>query len=1262
MDSDDYNPDTGPTRPVPGGSDIPTRPGDRLRKILSSSEDETNILPKKKEDESKKLSQETEAGKAGGGTGPGPAGPETTEPASSEPEQGSSTETPAAEAAVATAPAGDASQDMALESTQPEPDEIPANAVPEEPAESEGMHFEVLSSQDNASAAGQPENSVDSAEDKSAKELIEDPNADRHPTGSPDQTGGWYAEPEGKQAEPASPEPAAQAPASEQPTIASSPAPDFSVAPTIPQPPVPTQPSKSLEDTAPNLIRPTSPDQLPKRVDQVDLNATRVTRAAYGQTPPTPPTGPTRQGSSSLPGANAQPQPPLRRRPVSGSSAIPSYSTIQKPKVPVSRPVSKPRKKGLGCFWKGVIGVLFVGVLAVVAVLAFLVYQYFTIASGLPNVADLKNRASQFETTRLVDRNGNTLYEIMDPNAGLRTSVTLDKISPYLIAATLATEDKDFYNHPGFDIVALFRALWQNYSAGETVSGASTITQQLAKMLLLSPTEAKEQTVQRKAREIILAAELTRQYSKDEILEIYLNEINYSNFSYGIEAAAETYFNTTASKLTLGQSAFLAGIPQAPSVYDIFTNRSQTLDRFHTVIMLMYNLSQESNCIYVSTNIQRVCVDAVAVSQALDEIEKNTTFALSPSTIKSPHWVTYIRSLLEAQYDPQTLYRSGFTVYTTLDPTLQDMAEKMVSDQVKALADHKVSDGALVAIRPDTGEILAMVGSADFYNNQISGQVNMAISPRQPGSSIKPLTYVAAFEKGWTPSTVIWDVPSEFPPSGDPNDTRDPYKPVNYDGKFHGPVTVRTALANSYNIPAVKALQFVGVYDNPNTPGQDGLISMAKKLGITTLTRSDYGLALTLGGGEVTLLDMTSAFSTFANLGRRMPPYAISKIVDHSGNTIFEYKPPAGDQAIRPEHAFLISSILSDNAARTPAFGPNSVLNLPFPAAVKTGTTNDFRDNWTMGYTPDLAVGVWVGNADYSPMVNTTGVTGAAPIWSAFMKVADPLLTNNNPNAFTRPSGIVERAVCTISGTEPSQWCPSQRGEFFAADQLPLPKEQDFWQKVKIDTWTGLRASAACSDFTQDKFALNVTDPSAVKWIKGNDAGKKWAKDMGFSDPIFFTPTGDCKQDNSRPSIIFSAFRDGDTITSAPLDIYAVVDATSGFKEFKLEYGIGDKPVEWKQLGDTFKQPVKQPDKIYSWDMKNLPAGKFTLRIHLTSDHDTFAEKQIVLNNQAPSATPTVTSTPTSSPTPTITPTITPMPSITPTITPTQTLPPPPPP
>ncbi|MCF6278605.1 MAG: transglycosylase domain-containing protein, partial [Anaerolineales bacterium] len=682
-------------------------------------------------------------------------------------------------------------------------------------------------------------------------------------------------------------------------------------------------------------------EPLPRRVSEIDLGATRVTPAAF--TPP------------------SQPQP------------------AQNGSVPPQR---KKSSRGWGCFLRGLIVAVFGLILLGLAGLTFALVQYNAIAQTLPDVADLRQNASQFETTRILDREGNLLYEILDPNAGRRTFIPLSDISPELVAATIATEDKEFYNHPGFDAVALMRALWQNYTSGEIVSGASTITQQLARMLLFSPEERYEQSYKRKAREIILAAEITRRYSKDEILELYLNEVNYGSLAYGIEAAAETYFNTTADQLDMAQSTFLAGLPQSPSTHDIHTNREETLARHRDVIVLTYQLSQEQNCIYVSNSPEKVCLGAMDAAAAADEI---AAYKFQPPNvnIRYPHWVNYVRSILEEKYDAQTIYRSGFTVYTTLDPRLQNIAQEDVSQQVAALSDRNVQNGALVAINPQTGEILAMVGSPDFYNGDISGQVNMATSPtRQPGSSIKPITYLAAFEKGWTPATLIWDVPSEFPPSGDPNDPREPYKPVNYDGKFHGAVTVRVALSNSFNIPAVKALDFVGIYDDPDTEEKEGMVAMAERLGITTLTRDDYGLALTLGGGDVSLLEMTGAFAVMANGGVRIPPVAITKILDHTGELVYEYQAPQGEQALRPEHAYLISSILSDNVARSWMFGPNSLLNLPFPAAAKTGTSNDFRDNWTMGYTPELAVGVWVGNADYSPMKNTTGLSGAAPIWS----------------------------------------------------------------------------------------------------------------------------------------------------------------------------------------------------------------------------------------------------------------------------------------
>ncbi len=999
----------------------------------------------------------------------------------------------------------------------------------------------------------------------------------------------------------------------------------------VPVPPYPNQ--------TPPPAQPDNPiyDSLPQRVDETDLGATRVTPAAY-------------QPVSQQPRQSAQPSQARQSADWRAQLSAQWNALLQD---------LKNRRVNWGCLLRGFIVLLFGIIIIGLIGGSYALYQYNIIASTLPDVEDLQARASQFETTRILDSEGHILYEILDPNAGRRTYIPLEYISPNLLAATIATEDKEFYNHPGFDAVALMRALWQNYTSGEIVSGASTITQQLARMLLLAD-ERYDQTYRRKAREIILAAEITRRYSKDEILELYLNEVNYGSLSYGIEAAAETYFNTTADKLDFAQASFLAGLPQSPSVHDIHTNREETLARHRDVVLLSYYLSQEKNCIEVSNSPEPVCVGALEASQAVEEIE-NYNFTPPNISIRYPHWVNFVRSELEEMYDAQTIYRSGFTVYTTLVPELQDEAQRIVTAQIASLSDRNVQNGALVAIEPSTGKILAMVGSPDFYNGDISGQVNMATSPtRQPGSSIKPLVYLTAFEKGWTPATLIWDVPSQFPPSGDPNDTREPYEPVNYDGKFHGAVTVRVAIANSFNIPAVKALDYVGIYDNPETEEKEGMIALAERLGITTLTRPDYGLALSLGGGDVSLLEMTGAFSVMANEGVRIPPVAITKILDHNGELVYEYTPPQGEQVLRPEHAFLISSILSDNAARTWMFGPNSYLHLPFPAAAKTGTSNDFRDNWTMGYTPALAVGVWVGNADYTPMNHTTGLSGAAPIWSEFMQAAVPQIKSDAPSDFQPPEGIITEVICSISGTIPSNSCKSgKQSEFFAEDQPPLPAGMDLWRKVKLDTWTGLEASPTCDEFTKDDGVMRVDDAWARKWL-GTKDGKNWLESHDLSKNVRFAPERECRENDSHPDLRFTKLNDGQIISDNSLSIEGIVTASSNFGNWTLEYGQGDNPQSWEMLVDKSNAQHKKSEELYLWDLEEVPNGVVTLRLTLKADKgDGYAERlvRVILNVPTPTPTPTLTPTPTFIPTTTLTPTptFTLIPTDTPTLTPSPT-------
>ncbi len=988
------------------------------------------------------------------------------------------------------------------------------------------------------------------------------------------------------------------------------------------------------DEAAPQLYRPALDKDnmpLPRRVDETDMDGTRVTRAAY--------------------------EPASRQRPAQAVASQP-VSQPRQPVPPQSGYLSGfgniNWRGSMGCFLRGLILSVFLFVIVGLCAGSYFVYQYYRIASTLPDVSDLKNRASQFETTRILDRNGQVLYEILDPNQGRRTYIPLVDISPSLVAATIATEDKGFYSHPGFDLGAMIRALWQNYQSGGTVSGASTITQQLTRALVLSPEERAERTYTRKAREIILAAEITRRYSKDEILELYLNEIYYGNLAYGVEAAAETYFGKSAKDLTMGEAAFLAGLPQSPATYDIYTNPEDTLIRQQQVLVLMFQLSSEQNCIKVSNSLTPICVDPVTATQAADEMK---TYPFRPPSFdaKYPHWVNFVRAQLESQYDAQTIYRSGFVVYTTLDPALQDKAQQLVTDQVAAMVDSNAKNGALVAIRPSTGEILAMVGSPDFNNAAIAGQINMATSPtRQPGSSIKPITYVAAFEKGWTPSTLIWDVPTQFPDGANP-----PYEPRNYDGKFHGAMTVRIALSNSFNIPAVKALEFVGIYDDPNTPEKEGVIGMAERLGITSLTRNDYGLSLTLGGGDVSLIDMTSAYSVFANNGQRVPSVSILKITDYAGNLVYEYKPQAGTQVIRAEHAYLISSILSDNNARSLMFGPNSRLNLSFQVAAKTGTTNDIRDNWTMGYTPDLVTGVWIGNADYTPMINSSGLSGAAPIWSEFMEFAVPYLTNGAPTPFTPPAGIVNKVVCRLSGAEPSNMCNDQYTDVFASDQLPLPPGQDLVRRIKIDLWTGLQASDACKGPSHEEEVMNVKDKWARDWLGTND-GRNWLGDHGLPQNPYFAPDRECSASDPQP-IVELKLNDGDYVSSSPLNIKGSAFADSGLKKWRLEYGSGANPNSWTLLNES-NASVKN-DVLFVWDFSSIFDEVVTLRLTLVGEK-TEIEKRVTINlpiHYPPTDQPTPTSPPTetplSPPTDTPVPTDTPAPTNTPFVEiPTETI------
>jgi penicillin-binding protein 1C len=623
-----------------------------------------------------------------------------------------------------------------------------------------------------------------------------------------------------------------------------------------------------------------------------------------------------------------------------------------------------------------------------------------------------------FQTTRIYDRNGTLLAERFDE--GRRTWVPLSRISRNLVDATIATEDATFYVNTGIDPSRIVTALLQNSEQGEIVSGASTITMQLARNLFLGPDQRYDQTVDRKMLEAGLAQELTSLYSKDELLEMYFNLLNYGHLAYGPEAAAQVYFGKPASDLTLAEATLLAGIPQQPANLDPFRNYAAAKARQRTVLDLMVR-------------------HGYLPQDAADKVYR-TPLALNADAdqpaAQAPHFVQYVEDSLDARLGAGTARRAGLLITTTLDLPVQQLAQKVVSEQVKKLQPkYDLSNGALVAMRPGTGEIVAMVGSADFNDPTISGQVNVAVRPRQPGSAIKPVMYGLAFDAALiSPASVLWDVPVTYTVSAGQT-----YTPVNYDGRFHGPVTARTALANSYNVPAVKLLDGLTV---------DRMLQGARTMGLHSLTRDTqwYGLSLTLGGGEVTLLELTAAYAALASGGQSVEPAAILSMTDSLGRQVALGERAAATQVVSPAAAFLVSDILSDNKARTPAFGADSPLRLSRPAAAKTGTTSDWRDNWTIGYTPFLVTGVWAGNSDGHPMQHTSGLTGAAPIWHDFMEgvlaspawlaeLGAPADPADPAQGFTPPQGVEQRAECP-----PSLNC-REGGELFTSEWLEATGE-----------------------------------------------------------------------------------------------------------------------------------------------------------------------------------------------------------------------------
>ncbi|MFK7801283.1 MAG: transglycosylase domain-containing protein [Anaerolineae bacterium] len=1033
----------------------------------------------------------------------------------------------------------------------------------------------------------------------------------------------------------------------------------------------PQTPSSAVPSSSPTRSRP---------VRDIDDDTTQPVKLPTQPVRETPQRGttarsrPQRDSAKNRPQSSYYQKPPQqlpprpRREPARAPttrSAVPQSSQNFRESIPQPRDTRRARG---GCMRRFVIWSVLLTIIGFSLSVIGLSAGYIYVARDLPSPNDLKAKASTFETGYILDRNGNPLYQYTDPNEGNRTFVKLDQIADVLEEATIATEDARFYTNPGFDPIGIMRAILQAYQEGAFVSGASTITQQVARALLLDEEERSQRTFSRKVREIILAAELNRRWSKEDILELYLNEINYGNRAYGIEAAAATYFNKSAADLTLAEAAILAGLPQAPALWDPYTAPDKAIGRMSEVLTLMVNEQ------YVSQADAQAAIDGMAVR----------VYEMTPPrvTIKHPHAVFYVLSQLEESIGAQSIYGAGLRVYTTIDPEMQQIAEQVITDNRGNFNAFGANNASLVAINPQNGQVMAMVGSADFNDEAISGQVNMAVSARQPGSSIKPFVYLAAMQEGWNPATLIWDIPTQFPDTPNP-----PYAPKNYDDQFHGPLLLRQSLGNSYNVTAVKALEYVGTCKFIEfARNRFQLLSLDNAGCIETGRPTNYGLALALGGGEITPMEMVTAYSTLANQGNQIQPYTIQRIENSAGEILFERETAPTVTVISSQNVHLITDILSDNNARQPSFGLNNNLVIPGHAvAAKTGTSGsdrfDVRDGWTIGYTPNLAAGVWVGNTDNSPVAEGgSGYAMASPIWNSFM---NQVLATQQPVGFARPEGIVELEICARSGAVPSDSCPERKRELFNSTNPPLGAENDFLQRVPIDLWTGLRASPACGESVYEASFINLqvnSQPEVVSreeqailtWIQNTASGQSWAAAQNLVLPsggsLALPPSLTC--DGTTPRPIYSI------VQPAPgQELQGVVDIIGeargpGVVGYRIDYGLTHNPEGWATLTEVREDRTGASNVLMRLDTSTIPSGPFTLRLTLIGPDNPYTaetdnvilETQILLSvaEPTPTPTPTATNTPTATPTPTntATPTLTPLPtetSIPPTIAPPPT-------
>ena len=833
-------------------------------------------------------------------------------------------------------------------------------------------------------------------------------------------------------------------------------------------------------------------------------------------------------------------------------------------------------------FWvsQGCLGILLTGLLTVGLVIglgmATLMGIYNAYAAQLPDVSIIETEQDEYETVRIYDRTGRyLLYESVDPRPfrGDRTFVRLDQMSPWVTTAAIALEDRSFWENPGINVRGLFRAFTSNLQGG-AVQGGSSITQQLVKNIIISPEERAQRSYARKIKEVILSMEVTRRFPKENVLEWYLNSNFYGNLAYGIEAASQVYFGKTSGELNAAEAAMLSAIPQFPALNPI-DNPTLAKQRQGVALQAMVEAGD--------------LTQSEATAAFLQELNLRTSVAQRFDILTAPHFALYVLDQIQREFnttdDPYFIWREGLTVYTTLDVELQRYAERIAREQVQILLDEdkNAKNASVVAIKNDTGEIVTMVGSLNYNNEDIDGQVNVATSERQPGSSFKPYVYLTALQQDMTAASMILDVSTAFPQADGSY-----YRPENYDRQYHGPVSLRNALARSYNIPAIRIMDEVGVGNALRT---------AHRMGINGLDRglNFYGLSLVLGGGEVQLLNHTFAYSVFANGGvmvgeevlpderrtgfRNLNPVSVLQVRNSEGNVLKQYEEPDAERILEAEVAYLMADLMSDDTARTPAFGANSDLTLPDrKVAAKTGTTNAFKDNWTMGFTPNLTVGVWVGNTDNESMKDVTGLSGAAPIWNAVMRKYHE---NEPVRWYERPGSITTRAVCVPGGLLPSGTCPGsrQRNEIFVAGTEPTETD-NIWQAFEIDNTTGKLALPTTPPEQIETRVYQILPQEAADWVREN----KIAQPPEDESVVRLEDVDPDASIISPPPYSY--------IGREPISVLG--NAQAGW--YQLSVGIGLEPQEWIPVGPERGEnitngtlDVLQPD--------TLNEGLHTLRL-----------------------------------------------------------------